>query len=598
MLKWLFSFFEVFRHIHILPHEMRLILEMNWQLATSPPSRLYALQQFSQGRYRMRFIHCKNQKEYITWKANMFGIDNIRYIEKNGYSQKEAYSFSTKCFDLDNKINNNKIIPEWLINSIDERGIAIWFMDDGSTMIKKNSNGTFSCFSKISTNNFDYDNNCKLAKLFLRYNIYCKIVIIKKKYYELVFNKKNTLKLFELIKPYMHNNLNYKLNYNRDNNYIWNNKFMNYGTSIITSKEYVLKSRNINVYDIEVKDNHNFIIATRNKKEYINGPIVSNCHHLAGEIFSKALQKLNTQYLLGLSATMNRKDGLTKIFKMYLGEICYKDKEKKDDNVLVRVVKFKVDDEEYDRDEVDYRGNIAYIKMISKISEYNNRSELIVNILKTEIKNNNSIQFIVLAHTKAQLNYLYNSISYNEVSTVGFYIGGMKEKDLKESEKKQIILATYSMAAEALDIKTLSALLFASPKTDIEQSVGRILRTKHSQPLIIDILDQHQIFKKQFDKRRKFYMKNNYKILKTSHDKYLKYIEKVDNNKEGDYDKLWELNYDPNEKVKLKKNCINFPDMLTTKVIEENNNKFDIELNDDYNYKVNSKSKKCLIKID
>ena len=59
---------------------------------------------------------------------------------------------------------------------------------------------------------------------------------------------------------------------------------------------------------------------------------------LSGEIFSKALQKLNTKYLLGLSATMNRRDGLTKIFKMYLGDICFKDNDTKEDDVLVKAI--------------------------------------------------------------------------------------------------------------------------------------------------------------------------------------------------------------------------------------------------------------------
>ena len=130
----------------------------------------------------------------------------------------------------------------------------------------------------------------------------------------------------------------------------------------------------------------------------------------------------------------------------------------------------------------------------------------------------------------------------------------MKDTDLKISETKQIILATYAMAAEALDIKSLTSLIFASPKTDIEQSVGRILRTKHKQPLIIDILDQHNIFKNQYSKRKKIYIKKNYKIIKTTSDKYLNFIDKNvkynnnNNNIFDKYDKIWEINYDPSEK--------------------------------------------------
>ena len=70
------------------------------------------------------------------------------------------------------------------------------------------------------------------------------------------------------------------------------------------------------------------------------------------------------------------------------------------------------------------------------------------------------------------------------------------------------------MASEGLDIKTLTTLLMATPKTDVCQSVGRILRSKHNTPLVIDIIDTHTIFKNQFNKRKKYYNKKKYKIEK------------------------------------------------------------------------------------
>ena len=48
------------------------------------------------------------------------------------------------------------------------------------------------------------------------------------------------------------------------------------------------------------------------------------------------------------------------------------------------------------------------------------------------------------------LTYFYEAISHLEFATVGYYIGGMKQKDLQETETKQIVLATYAMAAEAI----------------------------------------------------------------------------------------------------------------------------------------------------
>jgi superfamily II DNA or RNA helicase len=97
----------------------------------------------------------------------------------------------------------------------------------------------------------------------------------------------------------------------------------------------------------------------------------------------------------------------------------------------------------------------------------------------------------------------------------------MKEKSLKETEGKQVVIATYSMAAEALDIKTLTTLIMATPKTDIEQSIGRILRDKHSNPIVVDIIDSHGIFKNQWKKRKIFYKKENYMIVQNDNVGYL-----------------------------------------------------------------------------
>ncbi len=88
----------------------------------------------------------------------------------------------------------------------------------------------------------------------------------------------------------------------------------------------------------------------------------------------------------------------------------------------------------------------------------------------------------------------------------------MKEDKLKESESKRIILATYAMASEGLDIKTLTSLVLATPKSDVCQSVGRILRSKHESPLVIDIIDDNPALMNQYHKRVTYYSSKNYDI--------------------------------------------------------------------------------------
>lgn len=248
--------------------------------------------------------------------------------------------------------------------------------------------------------------------------------------------------------------------------------------------------------------------------------VIDEVHHISSEVFSNTLFKVVTKYMLGLSATMNRKDGTTHVFKMFLGGVIFKGKRDEGREVTVRAIEYKVKDDEFNEVHTDFRGNPAYSKMIGKLCEYNRRSDFILKVMTDMFQENPTQQIMVLAHNKNILTYLHNAIAHKNIATVGYYVGGMKEHALKETESKQVVIATYSMASEALDIKTLTTLIMATPKTDIEQSVGRILREKHSQPIVVDIVDSHDLFKNQWRKRKTFYKKENYKILYTTSLKY------------------------------------------------------------------------------
>ena len=279
------------------------------------------------------------------------------------------------------------------------------------------------------------------------------------------------------------------------------------------------------IIDIDNKDIVIGMLQSLSMKEYPTSTfetfgltIIDEVHHISSEVFSNCLFKLVTKYMLGLSATMNRKDGTTKVFKMFLGDIIFKGKRDEERNVVVHAIKYEVNDDDFNEVKLDYRGNPLYSSMISKLCEYNKRSEFILKILVDMLTTNSNQQIMILAHNKNLLKYLHDAIIHRNIATCGYYIGGMKESALKDTESKKIVIATYSMAAEALDIKTLTTLIMATPKTDIEQSVGRILRDKHSNPIVVDIIDNHDLFQNQWRKRKTFYKKENYKIIYT--DKY------------------------------------------------------------------------------
>jgi superfamily II DNA or RNA helicase len=241
--------------------------------------------------------------------------------------------------------------------------------------------------------------------------------------------------------------------------------------------------------------------------------IIDEVHHISSEVFSKALFKIVTPYMLGLSATMERKDGTTYVFKMFLGEIVYKTVNTETRDVEVRSIQYYNDDPNFNSVKTDYKGNVLYSTLISKLCEYIPRSDFIIQIVKDILEKNPKRQIMCIAHNRNVLEYFYNEIIRQDIATVGKYLGGMKQDKLKETETKQIVIATYSMASEALDIKTLNCLVMITPKTDIVQSVGRILREKHEFPaLVIDIVDCHRPLVNQFNKRKSYYKKENYTV--------------------------------------------------------------------------------------
>ena len=105
---------------------------------------------------------------------------------------------------------------------------------------------------------------------------------------------------------------------------------------------------------------------------------------------------------------------------------------------------------------------------------------------------------------------------HNHNLKIGYYIGGRKQKDLeKVAETCQVILGTNSMAKEAVDLPEIDTLCLASPKSDVVQSIGRILRIlpDKKEPIVLDFIDDIACFKSQAKKRLAWYTCQGYKIF-------------------------------------------------------------------------------------
>lgn len=247
--------------------------------------------------------------------------------------------------------------------------------------------------------------------------------------------------------------------------------------------------------------------------------IFDECHHLGAQHFSKVLQRIQTRWMLGLSATPVREDGLTKVFQWYLGDPVYWEKTREPDpTVVVKAVYIKTEDADYHDVPVDWKGEPVMARLLGNVLSCADRNEEIVRWILELCNEHPSRRVLVLSERIGHLNEIEERVKNEDPSlTMSYYIGGMKETVREEgASTARILLASYAMASEAMNIKTLNSVILASPRKSVEQSTGRILRIRpeHRQiePVIVDIIDEHSMYQGQWRKRSTYYKKCHYQI--------------------------------------------------------------------------------------
>jgi superfamily II DNA or RNA helicase len=235
--------------------------------------------------------------------------------------------------------------------------------------------------------------------------------------------------------------------------------------------------------------------------------IIDECHHLGSKSFSSIFFKIQTKYMLGLSATPERKDGLSKVIYWFLGpQIIHIKRETGKPSITFVFTKTDGYTEQINR-----MGKINNPGMITELTTKVERNQLILDILK---KYSPGRKILVLSDRREHCELINAQLKLMGISS-GLYLGGMKTVERTESINTSVIVGTYQASGEGFDVPDLDTLILSTPKSDVQQAVGRILRQKNkNEPLVIDIVDSFSIFKGQYYKRRRFYKESEFKINK------------------------------------------------------------------------------------
>jgi superfamily II DNA or RNA helicase len=246
--------------------------------------------------------------------------------------------------------------------------------------------------------------------------------------------------------------------------------------------------------------------------------IVDECHHIASEAFSQAVPKITSKYMLGLSATPERKDKLMHVIHWFLGPLLYKSdsSDKVDPGVFVEVYEFEEGDDKFNEVIYNNQGVMFSSLMVNKLVDFEPRNKMIVTLLE-DVCDEKERQVLVLSDRVDHCQLLFDMLPTHSRETACVLSRKTDSKTRAEwCETKRILIATYQMCKEGFDVATLNTLVIATPRPDVDQIVGRILRVEKTKrtvsPLIIDIVDP--AFRRQFQERLSLYNKRDYKVEK------------------------------------------------------------------------------------
>lgn len=250
--------------------------------------------------------------------------------------------------------------------------------------------------------------------------------------------------------------------------------------------------------------------------------IMDECHHCGSNTSIEVMQRVNSRYVYGVSATPKRGDNLEKIVYMLLGPIrhSYTAKERAKEQGIGYYV-YPRFTRVIDTNETGNNISAAY----NLISNNKLRNEMIVNdtrqviadgrtpLILTRYKEQAKNLFDILSGAADYVFLLYGDNSDRENSEI--------RKKLKEvlCEKSIILIATGQKIGEGFDFPRLDTLMLAAPVSfdgRLEQYVGRLHRDYEGKKYVVvyDYIDAHlKVFEKMYSKRLRTYKRLGYSLI-------------------------------------------------------------------------------------
>jgi superfamily II DNA or RNA helicase len=239
--------------------------------------------------------------------------------------------------------------------------------------------------------------------------------------------------------------------------------------------------------------------------------IVDECHHLPAVSFERVMSEVRARYLVGLTATPQRRDGHQAITEMQLGPIRFRVEARSQaarrpfgQKLIVRETPFRFSED---------RSNLSIQEIYRELASNGPRNDLIVDDIVAAIQEGRSP--ILLTERKDHLGYLAERLRAF-VRHLVILQGGMARTERRESlaqlasipdTEERLVMATGRYIGEGFDDARLDTLFLAMPvswKGTLIQYTGRLHR-RHpdkTEVRIYDYVDREMpMLLRMFEKR-------------------------------------------------------------------------------------------------
>ena len=225
---------------------------------------------------------------------------------------------------------------------------------------------------------------------------------------------------------------------------------------------------------------------------------IDEVHLIMADKLSNLMNFIFPRYLIGLSATPYRIDGLNILLDLYFGE----------DKIIREMnhkhIVYKVDTNIKIKGELTEMGKVNWNSVLEAQSNNEERNDLIINIIKKFSDRN----FLVLVKRVEHGNTLVNKLQEE-----GEYVTSLLGTNQEFDKEARILVATSQKAGCGFDHPKLDALMLAVDFKDyFSQIIARVFRRRDVEPIVFDILDDNPILINHYKKRKEVYSKIGGKI--------------------------------------------------------------------------------------